>query len=844
MNAHSRKLLFALGASCVPFGLALAQEETQLTELEAFIAEETSVEDANNLLPTSRPIDSVFFTGMDIVDIPRSVTVLTPEALEQYNVEGFDDLTRVGAGFSRPNIFGIPGAPFIRGENASTYLNGNRRIFNQNETPTSFGSLESIDLVKGPAPVQYGPSNAGGYANFIPKAPYFDEFRGSVDVTVGSYDLFRTEVDIGGPMLFLDKPMAYRVSITNQLANSYYNDVKNDYLSVYGSVKIRIADGISLYTGAEYFDYRSNENAGWNRVTQDLIDNGRYIIGDMDPNTVAQFSNAGGINVFTGGTADLDLIDDFFPTQNAIPSGVVDPNLAIVVPAGIFQDRFGAPSGANSAYTAGDSAAAAATTPIFDPATGALYGYKYTPDYFANGGELFTTNIDGNQVLSDPSDFADSQNFVWFADLVFDSNPDFIITNKFFAEILHTQKYSSYGFAHFTDSFAIRYKPVVDHVTDFADFQYGLDFSYEVVDDINDFFVEPFNRRDISRNEIVPQSIVLAGPEINYAYNRAFGGAGSWKTYLFQAAAFAQMKKDFGERVTLLVGGRAEMADFEIGETEHTNTGAPTQTGQANFVNGSASLVVRPVDGISLYGNVQLGTVFDPDGAGSVSAGEDNFSEAELYEAGIKWKGFDDTLFATISAYHWDKTTVSQTPIGADGNALRSKGIEFELNYKPNDNFTLVANIASQRTQFRGAFPFTTAPMTPEEVALYSGAIMYDVVNPTSVRYENNPDFIRSGLPEVTANLFAIYEMDNGFGIGIGPSYRESFYLDNERTLKLPSVIEWNANLFYRNDRFEVFLRLNNFTDEEYFVGSSFAPTMIVTKAEPFNAELSAKIKF
>ena len=174
----------------------------------------------------------------------------------------------------------MPGTPVIRGDFAGTFFNGMQRAFQRNEMPTSFGSLDGMDIVKGAAPGNYGPTQGGGYINFLPKSPYYDKFRGSVRTTVGTNDYFNTQVDLGGPLLAFGKPIAYRISLTNQNAESYYNNVKNDYISLYGALKARIAPGVSLFTGAEYYKYKSNENAGWNRVTQRMIDtDGEYLAG-------------------------------------------------------------------------------------------------------------------------------------------------------------------------------------------------------------------------------------------------------------------------------------------------------------------------------------------------------------------------------------------------------------------------------------------------------------------------------------------------------------------------------------------------------------------------------------
>src|SRR5690606_1413204 len=88
--------------------------EPEILSLEAFILEETAGLGDDTLMQTSRPTDSVFLGEMSIMNTPRSVTLLTPEAMKQLAVKDFSDLSRVGAGMTRPNIFGLPGLPFMQ----------------------------------------------------------------------------------------------------------------------------------------------------------------------------------------------------------------------------------------------------------------------------------------------------------------------------------------------------------------------------------------------------------------------------------------------------------------------------------------------------------------------------------------------------------------------------------------------------------------------------------------------------------------------------------------------------------------------------------------------------------
>jgi iron complex outermembrane receptor protein len=802
-----------------------------VTVLEKFIINETATTYEDSLSQTGRPVDNVFLGSRSVFDTPRSVTILTAESIKQFGVKTFDDLDRVGAGLTRPNIFGIPGLPFIRGDNASVYYNGMLRIPNQNETPTSFGSLDAMDIVKGPAPAQFGPTNGGGYVNFLPKSPYFDKFRGSVQLSIGSYDYFNTQVDVGGPVLLLGKPMAYRISITEQKAHSYYNDIKNDYTSIYLSAKSRLSDKLTLFTGGEYYDFKSNENAGWNRLTQDLINNSNYIIGNIDPNTTSAAYH---------GYADprllLNQVDIAFNTG-------YDPNLALVVPVADFQARFGAPTGAGSAYTSG---AAAAATPVFYQ--GSLYGYKYTPDYFAGGGQLFTKKIEGNQVVSDAGDYANSKTFLGFLDLVYAGDGGRTYSAKTLIETIKTRKISSYGFAHDSDSYAIQEKFLVDESHTWGGvavaLQYGLDLRYTYNNDANDFGVEPFNRRDVSDPIIPPQAIVLVGPQLNWPAGYVGGG----RSKLRQAGLFGQFATKFSDSFTVYGGFRAEGASFDTTSSPtQFATQVPFRRGGKNYMSASINPIFKINNMVSLYAAVQNGTVLTPGQTGGVSGGEGNFAKTPFYEGGVKFNLLKNTLYASAAAYQFEKSTLATIPIGGvDSSRYRAKGYELELTYTPTKNLSVVANLGETKAKYLTRFPFATRPFTPEQVALYSGSIQYGPFGqgPGGSRYVNNPEGYRAGLPEQNANLYVVYQFDNGFGAGVGPSWKKEFWLNNEHTIKLPASTVWNANLFYKAKRFELLLRLSNFTNEDYFIGSSFAPTMIVTKAKPFEANLTTTIKF
>ena len=815
---HARLLLAIAGG--LPGYLAAqtapAPKES-VTELEKFIISESAANASGGLMPTSRPSDSVFGAAKSVLDIPRSVTVLTPELMEKFGVRSFDDLARVTAGGERPNYYGVPGTPVIRGDFAGTFFNGMQRAFQRNEMPTSFGSLDGMDIVKGAAPGNYGPTQGGGYINFLPKSPYYDKFRGSVRSTIGTHDYFNTQVDLGGPLLAFGKPMAYRISLTNQNAESYYNNVKNDYISLYGALKARIAPGVSLFTGAEFYKYKSNENAGWNRVTQDLIDNGNYIVGEV-PNLTS--ATAGGY---------------------VLPSAV--PFVAV----------FGAanPGGAAVDNTGGGIIPPASYVATLSPALQALLSPKgeYTSAFFNAGGKALTNKIEGNQVLADAADFADSKNFLYFADLVDARSASLTLKNQFIIDWIETEKLSSYGYAFNMKQFIIEDKISAEQKFTgiLSNLTYGASARYSFAHQLQDFAAEPFSRRDVSKSQITANSVVLTGPQrplVGDTRNLWSQGA---DTDLYQLAAFSVGELKFSDAFSTIFSLRVEGASFTntIPKSYERNArrGEQTAKGGKNYYMASVNPIYKLTPNLSVYASGLYGTALNPSQGGNVSS-EANFGETGLLEGGVKASLLDNTLFTTVSVFYSTLTrfnNITNNPYG-----LRNKGVEFEATWAPTSRFSLIANFGVKETILMNNPGFRFAATQDYYLPMVAGSLYVDFGDNNGLNKKNNPRHLFPGSPQGSANLFASYDLGSGFGIAAGPRIRGSYWHNYEHTLKLPSTIIWAGNVSYKKGPIQVLLELTNITSEDYFYGSdpTFAANTIITKAPPIEGKLNFTYKF
>lgn len=830
--------------------------------MDPFRVEQTLAEQSEVLLPLDRELPGLYGNAT-LLELPRAVTVVTPEAMRLLGVESFDDLSMTGAGTERVNFFGIAGTPFIRGVLAGTYFNGMLRAFQRNEMPTSFGSLEALDIVRGPAPAHLTPTLVGGFVNMIPKSPFFDEPRGRVNVTLGRWDHFRVQADYGGPTRVGDIPTAWRLSITAQDSDSYYEHVHNDFISLYGALKMRLDEKTSIFTGAEYYDFKSSEAPGWNRPTQQLVDSGRYVIGE--PINVADPA--------WQGTANRDLAS-FYGVQAR--NGIEDFN-ALVVPAAVVEKALAEGRITQAAVDAmldlsdPDDLARAYGQPL--PSTGlrdprfdasnapgwldetlaALMsnpndGYRYTRDYFEQGGEVFTEEIDGSRVLAAEEDYANSEDFIWFFDWVRDGGKGESIKNQIFVESLKTRKFSTYGFSLFSDQFVLADKLSIEKPVDALNMKltYGADLRYSWAKMRQDFFAEPFSRRDLTRDGASPNSVVLTGPQI------APDGLNLWspglganeESELYQAALFALADVQHTERLRIFYSLRGEWANWDTKLPDVVQRRALADeianAGSITFLNGSISPVISITRNVNIYGAVQAGKAMGPGDGGTIS-GESSFTDIELYEVGTKAALLDNKLFIGIAGYVWEQSVYSE--IDARSFPLRGKGIEFEAIYSPSDRFSLMASFDAQEVRILSTeLGYGTVPKTEQDWALTGGIMDARFDRPTP----NNPDDIYAGYPQVSAKLFASYDVGYGFRIAGGPHWRDAFWASHDRTLRLPSSFVWNALLTWNRGPWTFSLRVENLTNEDHYLASDpvFSANTLVTKARPRSWELSAAYEF
>ncbi len=165
-----------------------------------------------------------------VQDLPRSVETVTRQVMDDQKLIRMNDALRNVSGTSMPSTQGGRAGDFmIRGfrSDANVFKNG----FREDSTfaaraARDVANIETIEVVKGPPSYLFGRADPGGIINQTTKNPLRNNYY-SGEMIFGSYNLYRPNFDIGGPIND-SKTLTYRFNGVYENAESYREGVKTE----------------------------------------------------------------------------------------------------------------------------------------------------------------------------------------------------------------------------------------------------------------------------------------------------------------------------------------------------------------------------------------------------------------------------------------------------------------------------------------------------------------------------------------------------------------------------------------------------------------------------------------
>jgi iron complex outermembrane recepter protein len=154
-------------------------------------------------------------------DIPQGISAITKELIHDKMEFTLKDAVGDMAGVNQYSGYDEYTIRGFRAENARD-ING-LRGYNSTYTSSMLVNIERVEVIKGPTASLYGNCDPGGTINLVTKKP-LDHTEGELNIFGGSWDHFRVEGDVTGP-LNKSKTLLYRLDAGYDQKNSFRDQI-------------------------------------------------------------------------------------------------------------------------------------------------------------------------------------------------------------------------------------------------------------------------------------------------------------------------------------------------------------------------------------------------------------------------------------------------------------------------------------------------------------------------------------------------------------------------------------------------------------------------------------------
>ncbi|PTQ64983.1 iron complex outermembrane receptor protein [Sphingomonas sp. PP-CE-3G-477] len=790
-RSHGRSPLLALVAgllSCTAITApALAQTAPQAATKEDPVDESAEIVITGSLdaLP-NKDVGSIFGFNKTLVETPRSASTISGEQIERFGIADIYDLVAQAPGTFTNSFFGVGGALDIRGTPGEVYFRGVRRLDNPGNYPTPIGASDRIDIVRGPASPIYGPSKTGGYMNFVPKSArvkggaLLDHAEGEISYTGGSWNRNVLKAEVRGPAKVMGTEFGYSLYAEIEDSGSYYRNMGTNQTILQAAFDNHLTDTLRIEFGGMYQKYSGQQNGGWNRLTQDLVDNGTYITGSAKP-------------LDTNGDGQLSPAE-FTAVGNFAPFG-----------------GFGC---------GGNVTAASITNACFNTLTAAN---GTGPNNYLALQNVGTAKLSRKDVLTGEDDFLKNTTKTGYFDIIFDGGDGLEIKNQLFYDGYNNDNNNAYGFSQFHDSWVIEDKIVLSKAfkTDVGKFSFQVSPSIRYTDFLHgdDFNFEYFHRVDLTVG-YTPLSDRLLSTECDCDYTDYVKG--HYTDY--GLAGLADLDFDFG--LDLLLGARYDIVDAK-------STTNPTKvrvvpavlsgSGSTGAWSWTASASYKLPFGLIPYVTAsRQSTVVAGQGAEIAVAdvvGENFVAASKLYEGGLKGSFLDDKLYAAVSIYKQSRTD-HNVQSATVNQSVETRGLEAEARWAVDKHLFITG--AYTRTKVYN-LTFLDAGST---FSFFGIGDLINVTDPTLflggqpgglIPIADKEASRRQGIPTNLYSATASYAFDNGIAFTASLVQVDSTFSGQSRVVKLPAYTLVDLGASYQKDNWLFRAVVKNVTDTTYF---------------------------
>ena len=344
----------------------------------------------------------------------------------------------------------------------------------------------------------------------------------------------------------------------------------------------------------------------------------------------------------------------------------------------------------------------------------------------------------------------------------------------------------------------------------------GLDLRYQSVKAYDDYFYEPANVWDLTKN----MSYVNVYNSTDFAKNRGFpvpgwpgryAEPGVWNgdtndSQAFTAGPFIQATWKLSDKFNFITGGRYDYMSAKVRDplvpypvpTYKINVGIPSYNGSLIFkATPNASYYVTYNYSENTSGAAGNGGGITGWNSAGTGLDKQNFTQpSELTEVGAKFALDNNKVFLNFALY--DQARTAKSTSSTTIQKFHAKGFEAEMNYQPNKH--LYATLSYSYIDATTTAPFQSdggISLLPTEAIDYSG--------PKQV----------SGLPKHLFNGLVSYGWDSGWNVSSNVIVTGQINNNYAGTLVIPVQYELDCSIGYHTKKWDYRLNVLNATNEK-----------------------------
>jgi len=194
--------------------------------------------------------------ALSLKETPQLVSVITRQQMEDQNLTQLTDVVSQAAGLTinQSGNIGSDNSPiYARGQTVDNYLldgvklmSSYSSIFQSQDTAL----FDRVEVVRGANGLMTGAGSASASINMVRKKPLQD-FKASVSASAGSWDTYRTDVDVSAP-LNQAGTIRGRTVLAYQTGNSYIDRYSEERKIAYGVVEADLTEKTKASLGLSY----------------------------------------------------------------------------------------------------------------------------------------------------------------------------------------------------------------------------------------------------------------------------------------------------------------------------------------------------------------------------------------------------------------------------------------------------------------------------------------------------------------------------------------------------------------------------------------------------------------